>query len=254
MTRADLIATLAARVASIDVSHTARVAIDGPDAAGKTTLADDLALALGPRAIRIGTDEFHRPVAILRRRPLLDPEGYYRDSFDSELIADVLLRPLGPEGDGWYAGATFDGRIGQTSTTAPRLAPPGSVLICDGVFLLRPQLRDHWEYAVYLHVDPEESIRRARTRDLGQFGSVDEVERRYRGRYMPGQALYRDEARPIERADVVIDNSDPERPVMRTSHGPHTTAVAWSSAQSGHGASGSVRVQPHSSHSTSTSE
>jgi uridine kinase len=47
------------------------------------------------------------------------------------------------------------------------------------------------------------------------FGTEAEVERRYRGRYLPGQALYRDEADPIGHADLVLDNTDPARPVIR---------------------------------------
>ena len=43
-------------------------------------------------------------------------------------------------------------------------------------------------------------------RDVTLFGSAEEVEHRYRARYLPGQALYRREADPETRADVLIDN------------------------------------------------
>jgi uridine kinase len=38
------------------------------------------------------------------------------------------------------------------------------------------------------------------------------VERRYAARYLPGQALYRAEARPLAVADVIVDNTDPAAP------------------------------------------
>ncbi|WP_207786319.1 hypothetical protein [Micromonospora globispora] len=37
---------------------------------------------------------------------------------------------------------------------------------------------------------------------------------RYRERYLPGQDLYRAEARPVERADIVLGMDDPLDPVV----------------------------------------
>ncbi|MBQ1014799.1 uridylate kinase, partial [Micromonospora sp. M51] len=45
-TRDDLIHRLAEAVGSVTVAHPTRVAVDGPPAAGKTTLADELAVVL----------------------------------------------------------------------------------------------------------------------------------------------------------------------------------------------------------------
>jgi thymidylate kinase len=63
-------------------------------------------------------------------------------------------------------------------------------------------------------VPPEITLRRALDRDAERFGSREEVERRYRRRYLPAQELYRAHARPEDRADVVVDNADPESPVV----------------------------------------
>jgi uridine kinase len=88
------------------------------------------------------------------------------------------------------------------------------VLIVDGVFLLRPELRAWWTLAVYLRASPGESLRRALVRDASRFGTRHEVERRYRDRYLPGQALYRAEADPEAAADVVVDHEHPAAPVI----------------------------------------
>jgi len=87
-----------------------------------------------------------------------------------------------------------------------------AVLVVDGVFLHRPELRGHWHLSVHLHVPEEHTLRRAAVRDRELMGA--EVERRYRVRYLPGQALYRREVDPAATADVVVDNTDPAAPVV----------------------------------------
>jgi uridine kinase len=84
--------------------------------------------------------------------------------------------------------------------------------VADGIFLLRPELRELWTLSVYLRVSEEEALRRASIRDRVLFGSVEEVERRFRARYLPGQALYRAEVDPEAIADVLIDNDDVTAP------------------------------------------
>jgi len=56
-----------------------------------------------------------------------------------------------------------------------------------------------------IHVDPDESVRRALERDLDLFGSADTIELRYRRRYLPGQALYRAHVGPRDLSDFVVD-------------------------------------------------
>jgi uridine kinase len=234
--RQAILQALAEDLLARNVAHTLRVAIDGPDAAGKTTLADDLAAAVGSRrpVIRLSADRFHHPQAVRRRRGPLSPEGFYLDSFDHAAIIDGVLRPLGPGGDGRYQPATFDYRFeaqgapaevarfggdepqrADAAAVAPREAAAAeAVLLFDGVFLLRPELRTYWDLSIYLHVDPEVALDRAKVRDVAVFGSVDAVEQRYRLRYLPGQQLYRAQAQPAERADIVLDMNDPTTPAI----------------------------------------
>jgi uridine kinase len=62
----------------------------------------------------------------------------------------------------------------------------------------------------------DEILRRAVERDAALLGSPAEVQRRYRARYIPGQKLYFATVRPMERADLVIDNDDPARPFLHS--------------------------------------
>jgi RimJ/RimL family protein N-acetyltransferase/uridine kinase len=180
----DLVPRLAALVEELRREHgRVVVGIDGPDAAGKTTMADRLGAAL-PGSCRLSIDDFMRPRAERYGVGELDPEGYYRRSFDD----DALLAAIH--------------------------AAPSDVVVVDGVFLHRPSLRPAFTLTVYLRISDAEVLRRAVVRDTGVMGSSADVERRYTGRYLPGQALYRAEVDPESLADVLVDNEDATAPAV----------------------------------------
>jgi uridine kinase len=213
---------LADRIVSVQRPHPVRVALDGIDAAGKTSLADALIAPLeqhGRSVIRASIDGFHRPRAERYRRGTDSPEGYYEDSFDYAALRQALLLPLGPDGARRYRRATFDFRADVPVLTEDETAPPNAIVLFDGVFLLRPELDDHWDYRVFVHVDFEVALQRAMLRDASLFGTAAAVQARYERRYFPGQRLYLQAIRPQERADVVVENNDPEHPRLVFSHG-----------------------------------
>jgi uridine kinase len=181
--RRALIEALAARATACR-----RIAVDGPDAAGKTTLADELAHALRSRGFevtRMSGDSFLRPAAERHRQGRHSPEGYFDDSFDYESL-----------------------RAG--------LAEAETLVVCDGVFLLQRAIADLWDLRIFVTVSFEEMLRRALDRDVARLaGSREEVERLYRERYIPGQRLYLEREHPLERTDLVVDNEDPERPLLK---------------------------------------
>lgn len=215
MTRRALISELVDAISHVHRPHPIRVAIDGVDAAGKTTLADELVEPLEQldrEVIRASMDGFHNPAALRCQRGDLSPEGYFRDSFNLAGLIDSLLAPLGPRGNRQYRRALFDHRLDATVECSVDKATQRAVLLFDGVFLLRDELRPFWDFSIFVRASFDVALARAETRDREFVGDVAEVRQQYAERYLPGQRLYFAEARPERRADFVVDNDDPERP------------------------------------------
>ena len=160
-----------------------RVGIDGVDGAGKTLLAGELAQHLanhGRPCVQASLDHFERPEAERYARGELSPEGYYLDAFDLDRFRAHVLSVSGPE---------------------------SLVLLCDGVFMHRPELVDMWDRTIFVSADLEVAAARGAERNLAWVDSLDETHERYRERYLPAQRLYIEEQCPHERADFVVENT-----------------------------------------------
>ena len=203
--RAAVLQRVAHAIEALPREGVRRVAIDGVDGAGKTTFADELAAVLEERSthvVRASIDGFHRPRAERWVRGRDSPEGYYLDSYDYPRVWAELLEPLRPGGSRHIRRAVHDVRSDQAVHSPVEAVPEGSVLIVDGIFLLRPELEQAWTFSVFLHVPTRTSLHRCATRD----GTSPDAESNRR--YVEGQRLYLERCRPRERASVAIDNTD----------------------------------------------
>jgi uridine kinase len=212
MPRHELIGQLARRIAAVECTHPVRVAIDGVDAAGKTTLADELVVPLeehGRPVFRASIDGFHHPRAIRYARGQ-SGDAYFRDSFNRPALIDGLLRPLGPGGNRRYRRAIFDYRTDSPVDGPMEEAPSDAVLLFDGVFLLVEDLRPHWDFSIFVRASFETTVARAEVRDQRLFGDASQVRQRYEQRYIPGQRLYLAEVQPERHATMIVDNDNPD--------------------------------------------
>ena len=215
MHRKAVIQFLTEIILEIPQPHPLRVAIDGVDAAGKTSLAQELALHLKSQhrqVILASVDGFHQPKVIRRQAGDLSPEGFYRDSYNYEALIENLLAPLGQDGNRRYRTAVFDVQSDQPVETPIQTADLDAILLMDGIFLLRPLLLPFWDLTIFLQADFDTTVSRGIERDSPILGSVEEAQKRYAERYVPGQKIYLNEARPMDKADIVIDNNDLRHP------------------------------------------
>lgn len=214
--RASLIQQLAEMVEALGAGRL-RVAVDGLTASGKTSLGHELARELvgrGRPVFRASLDDFKRPWAEAHGYDRVSGEGYYRNAFDRGAIRRLLLDPAAPEGDGVVALCGIDPltQIDHSQDTC-RL-PADGVLLVDGVFALHPDLNPCWDLRIWVEIDDELSVRRGVERDAGMEGGAEEAEALHRGRYLASERLYRDEVDPRSLAEVVVDNTDLERPLL----------------------------------------
>jgi uridine kinase len=196
----------------------ARVAIDGPTAAGKSTLGHELAdrIAMSDRAVLRGSlDDFKRPWREAHRYDRTSAEGYYRNAYDTTAIRRLLLDQAAPDGSGRIALCSIDPLTQIDHSTIVVDMPRAGVLVVDGVFAFRPELNDCWDLRIWVHVDPSVALARGVARDTKLDGGAAEAETLMRERYLASEAIYLREVRPIDVADIVIDNTRFDHPVVQ---------------------------------------
>lgn len=183
-----------------------RVGIDGVDGAGKTVFGDELAEMLtgrGRRVVRASVDGFHHPPEVRYRQGRHSHEGFFHDSYDYPALRRLLLDPLSAPGPHRIVRRIYD--VHAEAAVEPVVEHVGDVdvLVFDGIFVHRPELRDVWDYSVFLDVTFGVSIPRGAARDDGDPDPTAASNRRY----VEGQRLYLHQCHPRRHADCVIDNT-----------------------------------------------
>ncbi|WP_165069554.1 nucleoside/nucleotide kinase family protein [Marisediminicola senii] len=165
------------------------LAVDGAHGAGQAAFADDLADALkssGAHTVRASLDDFQRPRADRVLRGADSSEGQYLDCYDYSALRRVLIEPFRLGEGASFVTAVFDADRDAPTPAKWITAPGDAVLVIDGVYLLRPELRGLWNYSIWLdtpEVDPS-----------------------------AGQRLYIAESSPRTTAIAIVDNADADHP------------------------------------------
>jgi len=164
------------------------LAIDGLPLAGKTTLADRLAAAIGGACVFL--DDFIKPEREWRWRD--------RPSFPFDLVRydefAGAVRGLATDGECRYR--PWDYRTGERADLDRVVRLLDGPVIVEGVSALHPDLAPLYDLRVWVESDAATVLDAARTRGVGSWAREWEV------MFVPSVALYM-RTDPIGRADLL---------------------------------------------------
>ncbi len=169
----------------------AAIGIDGRCTSGKSTIAEYIAEELN--AILIHMDDF------FLRPEQRTPERYATPgaNVDYERFMEEVLTPL-QKGES-FAYRPFD--CVTMSLMDPINVPASSIVIIEGSYCMRPELRPFYDLKVFMDVDAEIQMQRLHKRN------PDKVED-FRTKWIPYEEKYHQAYNVRELCDLVIDTTD----------------------------------------------
>lgn len=190
------------------------VGINGIDTSGKTFFTESLAAYLTSRNIGvqvINLDNFHNPRSV--RNSGEDPvESYYQRGFDIKTLIENILVPVRTKGECSISLTLLDLLTDRYEIEKSFFINKDTFVLFEGVYLFRKELAPYIDYKIFLDIPLEESRRRAAVRDIPLFG--EEILHRYDEKYLPAQSRYLQEYPPFAIADLIINNTNWEYPVI----------------------------------------
>lgn len=213
-TRAAVLCRLLSQVRESAAGGRSLVAIDGLDGAGKSVLAEELVQLAAQDGLRpvasLSIDGFHHPRSV-RYTNGRGPDSFYRDSYDYEAFIRSVVIPFRQGAS--VVPSFWDVDADVAVLPAQLDLPQNCVLLVDGIFLHRPELRDLWDASVWVQVPFTVSVPRGNERIPGTYDSDPESQSNHR--YVGGQRLYLAECSPWRSATWIFDNEDLELPTLR---------------------------------------
>ena len=190
----DVLAELQRRVGAIDAGRrTLLVSIDGQGGSGKSTLARDLARLL-PAATVVQFDDFYRPAGERQRETKDDEIG---GDFNWRRLRDQVLEPLATGETGRYQRYDWgDDELAEWHTV-----PPGGVVIVEGTYVTRPELRNYYDLTIWVDTPEDVRLRRGVDRD-GEHARA-----RWLNEWMPEDDRAIAAWQPADQVDIVVNGT-----------------------------------------------
>lgn len=212
-TRQLVLVDLLAMMLAVHPGIRAVVAVDGPDGVGKTRLVGEL-LALAPyvagRPVHaVSVDGFHHPRAVRHARGRTG-QTHYEDAFDYDALRSRVLRPF-REGRP-VTPAVWDVAADRPVDPDPVDLAEDTLLLVEGVYLRRPELRGEWDATCLVTAPVEVTVPRGEARFPDSPGGGD-PEHPANARYVEGQRIYRLQSRTWQ-PTWIVDNTDLQRPEL----------------------------------------
>jgi uridine kinase len=179
-------------------------AISGIDASGKSTIARQVARDLethGQRVALIPLDPWHTPPAV-RFGGGRSPEHFFGHAFRMEELFGLLVEPLRRRRS---RRLTVDliRQSGDVPYEHTYDFEEVDVILLEGIFLLRRELRPLYDLTVWLDCSFEVALRRAIARNQESLSEA-EIAGEYTNLYFPAQRLHLERDNPRGSAHLVL--------------------------------------------------
>lgn len=198
---------IAEQIEEIYISNrTLIIGIDGLGGAGKSTISEKLYKIFCDNGYHVALfhiDDFIHPKAIRYNDNYAEWECYYNLQWRYDYLINDVVNPIRCGNDFTDKVELYD-KDNDTYYLVDANVPVGSIVIIEGVFLQRQELKDLFDYMIYIDIPEEVRLKRVLERD-GYIGNQQQIKAKYDNRYFPAEHYYIKECSPRKNADYIIE-------------------------------------------------
>lgn len=194
---------------SVPINQNYIVGIDGGTGAGKTTLVQNISSSLqsaGRNVVVLHVDDFIHPRSIRYNDLYEEWYCYYNLQWRYDYLVETVLESAKNNQGINKQIELYDKETDEYALKNISIAP-GSILIIEGVFLQRDELRDYFDLMFFIDVDKRIRLNRVLNRDA-YIGDKEQIRKKYETRYFLAEDYYTQEHRPKENADIILCNEE----------------------------------------------
>lgn len=187
-------------------NRTLIVGIDGLGGSGKSTLSESLYQLLSEEHYNIVVlhiDDFIHPRAIRYDQGYAAWECYYYRQWRYDYLIGEIVKPI-RQGNPLRKEIELYDKEHDVYHLHQIDISVGSIVIIEGVFLQREELKGVFDDMIYIDVPEEIRWNRVLARD-GYIGNSHQIQEKYEHRYFPAEHYYLRNCSPKENADYVIE-------------------------------------------------
>lgn len=181
------------------------IGIDGLGGAGKSTISSKISDTLnqkGYNTIVLHIDDFIHPKSVRYNSNYPEWECYYNLQWRYDYLIDNIINPI-RNGNNFNKQIELYNKENDTYILQKFDIPKDSIIIVEGVFLQRKELKNCFDYIIYMDIPENIRLNRVLKRDL-YIGNKQQIIDKYNNRYFPAQDYYLKECQPKQNANYIL--------------------------------------------------